>query len=90
MKSGMLQVAASLGILFPVLMPAQNPVLDPTSTSLEDLLNMKVTSVSKKEQPLSRTAAAAFVIDQEDIRRSGYFLTTRVRRSAFAKITWQF
>ena len=39
--------------------------------SLEDLLNIQVTSVSKKEQTLSRTAAAAFVITQEDIRRSG-------------------
>lgn len=39
--------------------------------SLEDLLNIQVTSVSKKEQKLSRTAAAVFVITQEDIRRSG-------------------
>ena len=39
--------------------------------SLEHLLNVEVTSVSKKEQKLSRTAAAVFVINQEDIRRSG-------------------
>jgi iron complex outermembrane receptor protein len=39
--------------------------------SLEDLLNIQVTSVSKKEQKLSRTPAAVFVITQEDIRRSG-------------------
>jgi iron complex outermembrane recepter protein len=39
--------------------------------SLEDLLNIQVTSVSKKEQKLSRTASAVFVITQEDIRRSG-------------------
>ena len=32
---------------------------------------MEVTSVSKKEQKLSRTAAAIFLITQEDIRRSG-------------------
>jgi iron complex outermembrane receptor protein len=38
---------------------------------LEDLLNVKVTSVSKREQSLARTAAAVFVITQEDIRRSG-------------------
>ncbi len=38
--------------------------------SLEDLLNIQVTSVSKKEQKLSRTPAAVFVITQEDIRRS--------------------
>jgi iron complex outermembrane receptor protein len=39
--------------------------------SLEQLLNVEVTSVSKKEQKLSRTAAAVFVISHEDIRRSG-------------------
>ena len=39
--------------------------------NIEDLMNIKVTSVSKREQKLSRTAAAIFVITQEDIRRSG-------------------
>ena len=39
--------------------------------SLEQLLEMQVTSVSKKEQKLSRSAAAIFVITQEEIRRSG-------------------
>lgn len=38
---------------------------------LEDLMNIKVTSVSKKEQKMSQAAAAIFVITQEDIRRSG-------------------
>jgi iron complex outermembrane recepter protein len=50
--------------------PQQKPT-DLASQSLEDLMNIQVTSVSKKEQPLSRTAAAIFVITQEDIRRSG-------------------
>src|ERR1700685_264799 len=44
---------------------------DLTQLSLEDLMNTKVTSVSKKEQPLSRTASAIFVISSEDIRHSG-------------------
>jgi iron complex outermembrane recepter protein len=39
--------------------------------SLEDLMDIQVTSVSKREQKLSQTAAAIFVINQEDIRRSG-------------------
>ena len=39
--------------------------------SLEELLNTKITSVSKKEQKLSQAAAAIFVINQDDIRRSG-------------------
>jgi iron complex outermembrane recepter protein len=44
---------------------------DLTQLSLDDLMNVKVTSVSKKEQKLSRTASAIFVITSEDIRRSG-------------------
>ncbi len=44
---------------------------DLTTVSLEDLMNIQVTSVSKKEQSLSRTGAAVFVITRNDIRRSG-------------------
>ena len=50
---------------------AQTPPKDLTSTSLEDLMNVEVTSVSKKEQKLSEVAAAIYVITPEDIRRSG-------------------
>jgi len=39
--------------------------------SLEQLMNVEVTSVAKKEQRVAETAAAIFVITQEDIRRSG-------------------
>jgi iron complex outermembrane receptor protein len=39
--------------------------------SLESLMSMQVTSVSKTEQTLSQTAAAVFVITQEDIAQSG-------------------
>jgi iron complex outermembrane receptor protein len=34
-------------------------------------MNMEVTSVSKKDQELSKAGAVVFVITQEDIRRSG-------------------
>jgi iron complex outermembrane receptor protein len=44
---------------------------DLTSMNIEDLMNIKVTSVSKTEQRLSRTASAVFVIEPEDIRNSG-------------------
>jgi iron complex outermembrane recepter protein len=62
-----------LAILTSSSLPAwsqQNPA-DLTSRSLEDLMNIQVTSVSKTERPLSRTAAAIFVMTPEDIRRSG-------------------
>ena len=44
---------------------------DLTQISLEDLMNIRVTSVSKKEQKLSKTGAAVYVITQDDIRHSG-------------------
>jgi iron complex outermembrane recepter protein len=49
---------------------SRNPQ-DLSQFTLEDLMNLQVTSVSKKEQKLSRTGAAVYVITQEDIRRSG-------------------
>jgi iron complex outermembrane receptor protein len=39
--------------------------------SLEELMNVEVFSVSKKPQKLSESAAAIYVLTQEDIRRSG-------------------
>src|SRR3989442_13192828 len=39
--------------------------------SLEELLNLEVTSVSRRPEKLSETASAIQVITQEDIRRSG-------------------
>ncbi len=41
------------------------------SMSLEELMNLKVTSAFKKPQSIKNTPAAVFVITQEDIRRSG-------------------
>src|SRR5262249_11381086 len=39
--------------------------------SLEELMDINVTSVARKPEPLSRTAAAVTVITTEDIRRAG-------------------
>jgi iron complex outermembrane receptor protein len=47
----------------------QSPAATPQS--LEDLMNVQVTSVSKREQKMSQVAAAIFVITEEMIRRSG-------------------
>src|SRR3984957_18584575 len=51
--------------------PSSSPPGDLTRIGIENLMNVEVTSVSKKGQKLLRTAAAVFVITQEDIRRSG-------------------
>src|SRR5437763_10693707 len=50
---------------------AQKSHTDLTARSVEDLINIEVTSVSKKEEKLFQTAAAVYVITQEEIRRSG-------------------
>lgn len=46
-------------------------VPDVTAMSVEDLMNMQVTSVSKRVQKVADAPAAVFVITQEDIKRSG-------------------
>ena len=44
---------------------------DLANLSIEDLMNVEVTSVSKRSQPMGEAAAAVYVITNEDIRRSG-------------------
>src|SRR3989442_14245773 len=53
-----------------------------TELSLEELMNVEVTSVSKKAEPLSNAAASIFVITREDIRRSGYTSIPEILRLA--------
>ena len=55
---------------------------DLAELSLEELMNIEVTSVSKKTERLSDAAAAIFVITQEDIRRSGYTSIPEILRLA--------
>ena len=55
---------------------AQQPDSSPSAEalkklSIEQLMNLQVTSVSKRPERLSQTASAIQVITQEDIRRSG-------------------
>ena len=44
---------------------------DLTELSIEDLMSVEVTTVSRKAQRLTDSTAAVFVISAEDIRRSG-------------------
>ncbi len=53
---------------------ADEQVKDLRQASIEELMNIEITSASRKEQRSADVAAAVFVITQEDIRRSG--LTT--------------
>jgi iron complex outermembrane recepter protein len=51
--------------------PSETGGDDFLALGLEDLMNMTVTSVSRKSQRVSDAAAAVFVITRDDIRRSG-------------------
>ncbi|MCA1851871.1 MAG: TonB-dependent receptor plug domain-containing protein, partial [Beggiatoa sp.] len=51
--------------------PAESGVAQLKKLSLEELMEIEVTSVSKHPERLSETASAIQVITQEDIRRSG-------------------
>ena len=62
----------ALGLGVPIPGPAQTPSPpDLTQFSLEDLMNVQITSVSRKELKLAKTGAAIFAIAPQDIRRSG-------------------
>lgn len=62
--------------------PAQTRPPDLRQVSLEDLMDIEVTSASKKEQKLSDVASALFVITRDDIRRSGATSLPEVLRLA--------
>ncbi|MFQ6615135.1 MAG: TonB-dependent receptor plug domain-containing protein, partial [Fidelibacterota bacterium] len=61
---------------------AESLPTDLTKLSLEQLMDIKVTSVSKKPEKVTQAAAAVFVITQEDIRRSGATHIPEVLRMA--------
>jgi iron complex outermembrane receptor protein len=46
--------------------------MDVPRLSIEELMNIEITPVSKKLETLSDAAAAAFVIANNDIRRFGF------------------
>jgi iron complex outermembrane receptor protein len=64
-------VVALASLVLPLPALAQKPDRDLTQVSLEDLMNIEITSASRKEQRATDVAAAVFVITSDDIRRSG-------------------
>ncbi len=60
-----------LFLLYPLMIVPQEMVVKITGTSLEELMNIRVTSVSKKEEKLRQAPAAVFVLPGEEIRRAG-------------------
>ena len=71
--AGLLALAATMALAgaTPALARAQKGSAAMTALPLEELLNIEVTSVSKRAEPLAETAASVYVLTGEDIRRSG-------------------
>ncbi|RDH85215.1 MAG: outer membrane receptor protein [endosymbiont of Seepiophila jonesi] len=70
-KSPLCPIALISAALFSTPVLAEESVDAYLDLELEDQLSMEVTSVSRKKQRLNEVAAAAYVITQDDIRRSG-------------------
>ncbi len=56
--------------LFPTFVLSEE-MLDLTELTIEELMDIEITSASKKPEKLSEVSAAVFVITNDDIRRSG-------------------
>lgn len=63
----LIAISLSGGVLADGAEPLQDELMD---FSLEELLSVGVTSVSRRAQSLSTAAAAIFVMPERDIRRS--------------------
>jgi iron complex outermembrane recepter protein len=68
-RRGPIALIAALVVLCATPVAAQE--LNLGAASLEQLMNIRVTSISKKEQDLFASASAIFVITAADLRRSG-------------------
>ncbi len=62
--------------------PTDQRTPDLSSASLEELMNMPITSASRKEQRAIDVAAAVYVITRDDIRQSGLLTVPEVLRLA--------
>lgn len=75
-KLSLVPMVTLLSFLFAVGFPAQGQGYDQLvylkQLSLESLLDVEVSSVSKKNEKIMESAAAVYIITAEDIRRSGY------------------
>jgi iron complex outermembrane receptor protein len=84
--TGLTLLTSALLLAIPLLSPADELAGPETEKlmelSLEELLQVKVTTLSRKPQPLSTTPAAIFVISQNDIQRSGALSIPEVLRMA--------
>ena len=77
-----LTFAALTSLAIPVAGFAQTATPDLSQVSIEDLMRIEVTSVSRREQRAADVASAVFVITADDIRRSGLITIPELLRLA--------
>src|SRR5260370_30558542 len=79
MRAGRIFLAGFLSVLLAGSTVAQNSrnVPDVTAMSMEDLMNLQVTSVSKRTQKVADASAPSFVMTQADIRRTAATSNTK-------------
>jgi iron complex outermembrane receptor protein len=65
-----------------IIVAQNNTMIQLKELSIEALMNVQVSSVSRKKQTLAESAAAVYVITQEDIRRSGLQTIPEILRMA--------
>ncbi|HEX9933564.1 MAG TPA: TonB-dependent receptor, partial [bacterium] len=76
-RAAVRRIWRAVGFLFLVEWPVHGTVqsqkspIDLTELSLEELMDVRVSLVSRKPEKPSETAAAVYVLTQEDLRRSG-------------------
>jgi len=70
-RIALLVVASGAGVTWAADTTASQPAEDLTSMSIEDLMKVQVTTVSRQKQSIGEAPAAVTVISQDDIQRSG-------------------
>ena len=65
-----LKAVCLLGLLLPLELPAAARI-DLVDMTLEELMEVEVTLVSRRQEPMSEAAAAVYVLTSEDIRSAG-------------------
>ncbi|HUZ74201.1 MAG TPA: TonB-dependent receptor [Stellaceae bacterium] len=73
---------AAISSLIALQSPAAQTIEELKSLSIDQLANIKITSVSKSAEPLSDAAAAIYVISHDDIIRSGATTIPEILRLA--------
>ncbi len=82
MNTLILILIAALSTGFPGVLSAQPKPADLAGATLEELLNMEVTSAGRRQQRAEDVAAAVYVITRDDIRRSGLTVLPEILRLA--------